>query len=316
MRTRALSLSAVVILVSACASGPVLGPVPLGLDLYTPVPSGNALTVDKVRLGRSLFHDTRLSADGSLACASCHVPEHAFSEPKPIAVGVGGREGTRNAPALINRAWGHSFFWDGRTTSLEEQVLRPIEDPNELGSSAEDAARRVGLSPEELSAALASYVRTIRAGDSPFDRFVDGDESALSDEARLGLRIFRNRAGCTRCHAGPLFTDELFHNTGVAWVSDEKRYQDDGRFLVTGREKDRGAFKTPTLREVARTAPYMHDGSLATLEAVVDFYDAGGRPNPNLDAGVRPLNLTPEEKRALIAFLESLSGTVQEGPAR
>ncbi len=315
MTKRALFLSAAM-LISACASGPVLGPVPLGLDLYTPVPSGNALTADKVRLGRRLFHDTRLSDDGSLSCASCHDPERAFSQARPVAVGVHGREGTRNAPALINRAWGHSFFWDGRTASLEDQVLRPIEDPNELGSSAEDAARRVGLSPEELSAALASYVRTIRSGDSAFDRFAHGDESALSAEARAGLRLFRNRARCTQCHVGPLFTDELFHNTGVAWFSDAKRFRDDGRFMVTGREKDRGAFKTPTLREVARTAPYMHDGSLATLEAVVDFYDAGGRPNPNLDAGVRPLGLTPEEKRALVAFLESLSGTIQEGPAR
>ncbi len=312
---RALGLSAI-ILISACASGPVLGPVPLGLDLYTPVPAGNALTADKVRLGRSLFHDTRLSADGSLACAGCHVPEHAFAQPQPVAVGVDGREGTRNAPALLNKAWGHSFFWDGRTATLEEQVLRPIEDPNEMGSSVDEAARRVGLSPDDLSAALASYVRTIRAGDSAFDRHVNGDESALSEEAKLGLRVFRGRARCTQCHAGPLLTDELFHNTGVAWVADERRFQDDGRFIVTGREKDRGAFKTPTLREVARTAPYMHDGSLATLEAVVDFYEGGGRPNPNLDAGVRPIGLTPEEKRAIVSFLRSLSGTVQEGPAR
>ena len=316
MRWHVLWLLAAIV-ISACATGPVLGPVPRGLDLYMPMPDANRLTAEKVALGRRLFHDRRLSADGVLSCASCHDPDRAFSQARAIAVGVRGRRGTRNAPALINRAWGRSFFWDGRTTTLEAQVLRPIEDPNELGSSVDVAAARVGVPPERLSAALASYVRSIRSGDSPFDRYLDGDVAALSDEARAGLQIFRGRGNCSLCHTGPTFTDERFHNTGVAWraptASWPGAFLDDGRYLVTGRERDRGAFKTPTLREVARTAPYMHDGSLATLDEVVDFYDEGGRPNPYFDLNVRPLGLTAAEKRALVAFLQALAGVVTEG---
>lgn len=303
----------------ACATGPAFGPVPLGLDLYTPVPEGNSATAGKIRLGRQLFHDKRLSADGSLSCASCHMPDRAFSQARPIAVGVLGRAGTRNAPALVNRAWGRAFFWDGRTTTLEDQVLRPIADPNEMGSSVPSAARRAGVSARALAEALASYIRSIRTGDAPFDRFEAGDAAALSHDAKAGLQVFRGKGNCTLCHIGPNFSDESFHNTGVAWApsvtgsSTNGRFLDVGRAMVTGRERDRGAFKTPTLREVARTAPYMHDGSLATLADVVDFYDAGGRPNPQLDLGIRPLNLTADERRALVAFLGALSGRITEG---
>ena len=305
---------------TACAAGPALGPVPLGLDLYTPVPETNRPTPAKIQLGRQLFHDRRLSADGSLACASCHIPDRAFSQPRATATGIAGRRGSRNTPALINRAWGRSFFWDGRTTTLEEQVLRPIEDPNELGSSATEAAARVGLSTRALAEALASYVRSIRSGDSSFDRFERGDPTALTADERTGLQIFRGK-NCIQCHAGPLLTDELFHNTGVAWQPADGPdrpgvFRDQGRFLVTRRETDRGAFKTPTLRDVARTAPYMHDGSLATLEDVIEFYDGGGRPNPYIDSGFRPLRLRADEKQALAAFLRSLSGTIQEGSRR
>ena len=149
--------------------------IPLGLDLFMPVPETNPLTADKIEVGRRLFFDGRLSADGSLSCASCHRPDHAFSEPRPVSVGVFGRTGIRNAPALLNRGYGRTFFWDGRTVTLEEQVLRPIEDPKEMGSNALAAAARVGVTREELSDALASYVRSILAGDSPFDRFVEGE---------------------------------------------------------------------------------------------------------------------------------------------
>ena len=303
---------------SACASGPVLGPTPRGLDLYLPVPEGNVLTAAKIRRGQALFNDPRLSADGSLACANCHVPTRAFSQPRPIAVGVHGRLGTRNAPALLNRAWGQSFFWDGRTTTLEEQVLKPIADANEMGSTVGEAAARVGLSPRALAESLASYVRSIRAGDSPFDRYERGDITALSADALAGLRIFRGKGNCVQCHTGPLLSDERFHNTGVAWQPATRAdgtglFLDQGRALVTGRERDRGAFKTPTLREVARTAPYMHDGSLGTLEDVIEFYDRGGRPNPQIDPVIRPLGLTATGKRQLAAFLRSLTGEVVEG---
>jgi cytochrome c peroxidase len=296
--------------------------IPLGLDLYLPVPDQNQLTVEKIALGRQLFSDTRLSADGRISCATCHDPSRAFSDEEPVAVGVFGRAGRRNAPAIINRAYGTSFFWDGRTTTLEEQVLRPIEDPLEMGLLVDEAAARVGLSREELSHALASFVRSILVGDSRFDRFVDGDRDALTEDEQAGLRVFRTKGRCAFCHAGPTFTDEGFHNTGVAWSPVDPGagampgagpagvFRDEGRWLVTGRESDRGAFKTPTLREVARTVPYMHDGSLATLEAVVDFYDKGGRPNPNLDPDIRPIGLTANEKRALVAFLRTLGSGV------
>ena len=287
--------------------------VPLGLDLYMPAPEQNIATAEKVTLGRRLFSDRRLSRDQSRSCASCHRPDRAFSDGRPIAVGVFGRRGTRNAPALVNRGYGRLFFWDGRTTTLEEQVLRPISDPNEMDLPVAEAARRVGLTSEEVSHALASYVRSILSGNSDFDRFVGGEREALSAEEQRGLQVFRGKGNCTACHVGPNFTDERTHNTGVAFAASDAAPRDRGRAIVTGVEADLGAFKTPTLREIARTAPYMHDGSLASLEAVIDFYDRGGNPNPHLDDEIRPARFTPAEKRALIAFLRTLSGELQEG---
>jgi cytochrome c peroxidase len=295
--------------------------IPLGLDLYMPVPDDNPLTSEKIELGRRLFDDRRLSRDGSIACTSCHDPARAFSKPDALSPGVSGRRGSRNAPALINRGWGRSFFWDGRVATLEEQVLKPIQDPNEMDLPIAEAADRVGVSPQDISRALASYVRSILSGDSPFDRFVNGDRGALSPEQQAGLQMFRGKGNCTACHVGPNFSDEKLHNTGVAWRPSATStgsgqvgtFADLGRFLVTAKDEDRGAFKTPTLREIAWTAPYMHDGSLATLDAVVDFYSDGGRQNPGIDPEIRSLHLAVEEKQALVAFLNSLSGSIREG---
>jgi cytochrome c peroxidase len=277
--------------------------VPLGLDLYMPVPEDNPATVNKVTLGRRLFFDRRLSRDQSRSCSSCHRPDRAFSDGRKVAAGVFGRTGTRSAPALINRGYGRLFFWDGRTQSLEDTVLRPISNPLEMDLPVAEAAARVGLSPDEMSRALASYVRSILSGDSAFDRFVNGDRSALSAEQQRGLQVFRGKGNCTACHVGPNFTDERTHNTGIAWRSGAMA--DDGA--------GNGAFKTPTLREIARTAPYMHDGSLRSLDDVIDFYDGGGNANPHLDEEIRPAKFTPAEKRALAAFLRSLNGRLQEG---
>jgi cytochrome c peroxidase len=268
-----------------------------------PVPEDNPLTIEKIELGRRLFNDRRLSRDGSIACATCHNPNRAFSTPLATSTGVGGRRGRRNAPALINRGYGRSFFWDGRMPTLEEQVLEPIQDPNEMDLTLEEASARIKLDSRTLARALASYVRTILSGDSPYDRFINGDRSALSSEQQLGLAIFRGKGNCTACHVGPNFTDEQFHNTGVAWHDDH----------LTDEGRSNGSFKTPTLREIARTAPYMHDGSMATLVEVIDFYSDGGRPNPYIDPEIRPRNFASEEKRALIAFLRSLNGHVTEG---
>jgi cytochrome c peroxidase len=285
--------------------------IPLGLDLYLPAPDDNSITRDKVALGRKLFSDLRLSRDRSIACATCHNPNRAFTQPLPLATGLGGGKGRRNAPALINRGYGRAFFWDGRVTTLEAQVLEPIQNPNEMGLSLEEASARVKIDTVTISRALASYVRSILSGDSPYDHFVNGDRSALNAEQQLGLQVFRGKGNCTACHVGPNFADEQFHNTGIAWNGG--RIDDEGRFAVSNNRRDHGAFKTPTLREVARTAPYMHDGSIASLEDVIDFYSEGGRANPFLDSEIRPRNFTASEKRALVAFLRSLSGKVVEG---
>ena len=309
------------------ASAPQRPEIPLGLDLYLPVPEDNPLTPVKVALGRRLFFDSLLSRDQSLSCASCHDPQRAFTDGRAVSRGVFGRQGTRSVPTLINRGYGTSHFWDGRTTSLEEQVLQPIRTAIEMDMTLEEVVMRLKrdedypelfqaafgrtVNAEDLAKALASYVRTILSGDSPFDRYANGERTALSGQARQGLRLFRGKGNCTACHVGPNFTDEGFHNTGIAWR--DGTLLDPGRFTVTGKEAHRGAFKTPTLREIARTAPYMHDGSVGTLEEVVEFYDRGGDPNSYLDREVRPLDLTDEEQRALLAFLRSLSGKVREG---
>jgi len=280
------------------AAGP-----PLGLDLYMPTLDTNRLTPAKIALGRRLFFDKRLSRDGTLACAGCHDPKLAFSDGRAIARGVDGTDGTRNAPAIVNRGYGSLFFWDGRAKTLEQQVLEPILNPKELALTQPELERRTGLKTADVTSALASYVRTIRSGDSRFDRYAAGKTSALTPIEKTGLALFRGKANCWTCHTGPNFTDERPHNTGVAWR--------EGKLMDPGAVN--GSFKTPTLREVARTAPYMHDGSLKTLEEVVDFYSSGGRSNPSLDPGIRRLDLSSQEKGALLAFLRTLTGKLLEG---
>lgn len=297
--------------------------VPLGLDLVAPVPETNTLSAAKVELGRMLFFDPVISTDRTKSCASCHQPDRYFTDGRTVALGIEDRAGTRNVPSILNAAYGRSFLWDGRVEALEEQMLRPIAGDNELALDPDELIQRLqrredyreafqeAFGTEEVSRdrtarALASYVRTLRSGDAPVDRFLHGDPEALSPDARKGFRLFVGPANCGVCHLAPLFTDHSFHNTGVSWGS-----ADEGRFAVTGEPGDRGAFKTPSLRNVARTAPYMHDGSIPDLESVLEHYDSGGTANPYLDDEIAPLNLTDEEKRQLIAFLEALTG---EGP--
>lgn len=323
---------AIISIVGATVANPAGGQEPRhvtpGLDLYMPVPADNPLRREVVALGRTLFMDPILSADRSIACASCHRPDGGFTSPRTTSVGVYGRHGKRNVPAIINRGYGHAFFWDGRIETLEAQVLQPIIARDEMDLTLAEAVERLKSSPvhagrfravfgrpvneTDLGRALASYVRTIRSEGSAFDRFAAGDSTALTPLERRGLDLFQGQARCVRCHTGTNLTDELMHNTGVAWADGE--FRDGGRALVTGVDGDRGAFKTPTLREVARTAPYMHDGSLATLAEVVQFYSDGGRANPNLDSRITRLDLSDGERAALVAFLKALTGTIQEGP--
>jgi cytochrome c peroxidase len=309
---------------SVVASGPS---PPLGLDLYRPVPADNPLTPPKIALGRRLFQDRDLSRDGKLSCAVCHDPSRAFANNRVIASRPGVTTVGRNVPTLINRAYGESFFWDGRAESLEQQVVQPLLNPSEMAMTPDAVIATVrrdrgytrqflaafGRAPQldDVARALASYVRTIRSGNSRYDRFRTGREAALTEQEQRGMRVFFSTGRCGSCHAGPNLTDERFHNTGVSFR--DGGMLDPGRFLVTQNPADRGAFKTPTLREVARTAPYMHDGSVTTLAQVVDYYDRGGNANPGLDAILRPIGLTLADKRALVAFLRALSGEVQQG---
>jgi cytochrome c peroxidase len=293
-------------------------PLPLGVAPQLPVPATNPLTREKAALGRHLFFDQRLSVDRKISCASCHIPELAFSDSARLSVGAHGRTGRRNTPTLVNRAYGRSFFWDGRVATLEEQVMRPVFDTVEMALTPDELVKRVrsdrayragftaafgndSITQPQIAQALATFVRTLYSGASPFDRFRFGDTTALSPEAKLGFTVF-NRSRCSTCHAGPNFTDERFYATGVSAGG-----SDLGRFEFTGRPNERGAFKVPTLRDVARTAPYMHDGSIPTLEAVVEFYATSRSSSPIVANLLRNVSFTAEEKIALVAFLKSLS---------
>jgi cytochrome c peroxidase len=293
--------------------------IPLGLGPRPAAPD-NQLSAERVHLGRKLFFDPILSADNTVACASCHRPERGFASGEARPLGIRGQRTRRKPPTLFNRAYGTAFFWDGRDTSLESQALRPIEDPAEMGAKLPQVVRRLdgdreyhrlfaaafddGVTAANLGKALAAFERVLLRGDSPIDRFRErGEHAALTPAQRHGLWLYESKARCWRCHGGANFSDEQFHNTGVSWG---KEPLDLGRFTVTGREADRGKFKTPTLRGVRLTGPYMHDGSLATLEAVVDFYNRGGGANPQRDPLLAPLGLSAGEMRDLVAFLRAL----------
>jgi cytochrome c peroxidase len=300
--------------------------LPLGLDVFLPVPLDNPLTSTGIDLGRKIFFDKRLSQDGTVSCASCHDPARAFTDGRPRAVGLGGQPGRRNAPTLLNVAYSPSLFWDGRMTTLEEQAWSPLTNANEMGGRLTAIIEEISSDPSyrilfrkafgtdevfkgRIASALASYQRSLVAADAPFDRYrLRQDEFALSPASRRGWLLFRGKARCAQCHEEPLFTDHKFHNTGVGWG---RLPHDFGRYEFTGKDDDRGKFKTPTLRHLTLTAPYMHDGGLATLSDVVAFYNRGGGANAYLDGVIRPLELTPAEQLDLVDFLEALSGPNQ-----
>ena len=304
---------------------------PLGLDVQSAsynVPKDNPLTEAKVKLGKRLFFEKALSADGALSCASCHVPEKGFADPQQFSVGIRGQKGGRQAPPILNRVFSRKQFWDGRAASLEEQALGPMMNPIEMGHPNVQTILRYlqneasyvvafneafpdqggAINEVTLSRAIASFERTIMAGNSPYDRFTQKDDkAALSEAALRGYQLFLGKAACASCHVGFNFTDESYHNLGLGMSA---KKPDMGRYAMTKLDGHQGAFKTPTLREVVNTAPYMNDGSLKTLEEVVAFYNQGGRLNPSLSPKIKPLGLSAQEQKDLIEFLKALSGDV------
>jgi len=299
--------------------------IPFGLEeTAVVIPADNPLTKEKVELGRLLFFDKRLSQDNTIACANCHMAKFAFTDGKPVSAGIRGQKGGRSAPASFNRVFSSTQFWDGRAPTLEAQSVGPFTNPIEHGFANYDVMnakmmkipgyRKLfkqvfgddTITTERVGMAIASFQRTVLSGNSPADRFDQGGEAAaIPETAQKGLILFRDKARCTKCHSGFNFTDEKFHNLGIGW--DDNKV-DLGRYMVTQNAEELGAFKTPTLREIARSAPYMHDGRFKTLAEVVDFYNKGGVKNPHQDNLVIPLELTDQEKHDLVAFLRTLNG--------
>jgi cytochrome c peroxidase len=285
-------------------------------------PSSNPYSAAKVELGRYLYFDARLSADDTVSCATCHNPKFAFTDGAPVSTGIKGQKGGRSAPTVINRAYALAQFWDGRAESLEEQAKGPMQNPIEMGNSHEAIVAKLkgigGYRPlfakafgseeidiDRVAKAIASFERTVLSGNAPYDRYKRGDKTAMTAEQARGMAVFFDKGKCDHCHEGANFTLNAYANLGVGT---DKSDPDVGRYAITKDPRDWGVFKTPTLREIEHTAPYMHDGSLRTLEEVVEFYDKGGKPNKNLDPTIKPLHLTVAEKSELVAFLKALSG--------
>ena len=345
---QALLLTAVLALVGCGGPEPPSGPImpvgqthaiepPLGLPDVA-VPADNPPTAQTVALGRKLYYDKALSVDNSIACASCHDPEAGFADPNQFSEGVGGKFGGRQAPPVMNAAYFTTQFWDGRAASLEEQAGGPVENPIEMAFTHEGVVERLSEDPvytelfkeawgegpiafEMVAKSIASFERTVLVGNSPFDRYMfGGDKEAMSEDAIRGLDVFTDpeKGNCEVCHeineeeGYALFTDNKFHNLGVGAELDGS-LADIGRFEVSQVETDNGAFKTPHLRNIADSAPYMHDGHLKTLKEVVDFYVGAGNSNDFRDEEIHELDhLSAQERADLIAFMEALSGEFPE----
>jgi cytochrome c peroxidase len=324
----AASLLAAAHLLSACTGGPRAEVPPpttaereWRLPADVPMPADNVSTPARVELGKALFFDARLSGNSNMACAACHHAEIGWTDGKKTAVMSTGEVLARASPSLVNAAYNTIFMWDGRKKSLEDQAMGPHRHLNQAEYTAASAriAKLEGyrrmftaaypgepISQETISRALAAFERTLVSRDSPFDRWLAGDAHALTPEQYRGFKVFvdSSKGNCAACHNGPNFTDNGFHNIGV-------RGEDPGRYPFRKLAAMKGAFKTPTLRDIELTAPYFHDGSAATLKDVVEHYVRGGDDRSNVSPDVRRLDLTPQEKDDLVAFLRALTGRQQ-----
>ena len=308
---------------------------PLGLPPIR-IPADNPLTAETIALGRRLYYDTKLSHDNTVACASCHSPTLGFADGRKVSTGVAGKIGTRNSPTVTNAAYSPILFWDGRAPSLEEQAAGPIANPVEMNLPHEQLEGRLNddatyvalfakafgpgrITIDKIKKSIAAFERTVISGNSAFDRYhYGGDKTAMNAAAIRGLEIFRDakRGNCAVCHTieekHALFSDGKFHNLGTG-MDELGELRDLGRYEITKNAAERGAFLTPTLRNIAMTAPYMHDGSHKTLREVVDFYVGGGNANPHLDKEIRELKLSQRDRADLVAFLEALTGEMPAG---
>ena len=276
-----------------------------------------------MELGKLLFFDTRLSKDNTISCASCHKPELAWTDGTKLSMGINNQLSSRNGMTIINRLYGRFQLWHGKVETLEEQAANPLTKPVRMGMPSNDAEIAklnhiagyrerfqqvfcTDVTMDGITKALAAFERTILSGNSSADRYdIGGEENAISDSAKRGLQIFQTKGRCTRCHSGFNFTDEEFHNLGIDW---DTANVDLGRYIYDRHPGQVGGFKTPTLRDVAHTAPYMHDGRFATLEEVVEFYDQGGITNPHLSNLMVPLGLSDQEKKDLVEYLLAING--------
>ena len=310
--------------------------LPTVLEPFEPlmkIPDDNPLTVEGVALGRKLFFETRLSADGTLSCAGCHIPDKSFAENKQFSTGIDGIEGTRNAQNIVNLSWMNSLFWDGRAESIEKQALEPVVNPIEMHNSWSDVENelmsddeyrqlfKAAFGTENIDSilvvkAIAQFERTLISGNSAFDRYLNEEPTGWKQEdfdaALRGLDVFmaEEKGDCFHCHGdptNPFWTDNLFHNNGL-----DATFSDLGLGAITGSESDNGKFKTPTLRNLLFTAPYMHDGRFNSLEEVVDHYSTGLKNSPTIDPLMKKIDqggaqLSPQDKSDLIMFMKSLT---------
>jgi cytochrome c peroxidase len=276
-------------------------------------PQDNPPSEEKIALGMQLYFDPRLSVDNTVSCATCHDPKKGWSNGDAVATGVGGKRGGRSAPSVLNSAYYTVQFWDGRAATLEAQALGPIQNPIEMNLEIDKAVEKLNAIPgykaqfqkvfstdvtsEGIAKAIAAFERTVLSGDAPYDHFKAGDKTALSEAAQRGMKLFFGKANCSACHSGPNFSDSAYHNIGYD-------SPDEGRFAISKLKGDTGAMKTPTLRDIARTAPYFHNGEVQTLEEVVKHYNKGGNNNPYQDEEVFPLKLTDAEQADLVTFLK------------